>query len=112
MTYQCFRSQPSGSTVNSLSCRERLWASVLVLKLPQTLCQIGLARPANVTHPAMPTPTSAVSSSLEGHTDAIGSDEYNQTLSEKRAESVRDYLVSSGVNINNVTAGGMGRQIR
>jgi outer membrane protein OmpA-like peptidoglycan-associated protein len=46
---------------------------------------------------------------VEGYTDAIGSDEYNQTLSEKRAESVRDYLVSSGVNMNNVAAAGMGK---
>jgi outer membrane protein OmpA-like peptidoglycan-associated protein len=46
---------------------------------------------------------------VEGYTDAIGSDEYNQTLSEKRAESVRDYLVSSGVNMNNVVAAGMGK---
>ena len=29
---------------------------------------------------------------IEGHTDSIGSDDYNQTLSEKRAESVRGYL--------------------
>src|SRR5438874_7452602 len=29
---------------------------------------------------------------VEGHTDSIGSDEYNQTLSEKRAESVVGYL--------------------
>ena len=33
---------------------------------------------------------------IEGYTDSIGSDEYNQTLSEKRAATVRDYLVSSG----------------
>jgi outer membrane protein OmpA-like peptidoglycan-associated protein len=46
---------------------------------------------------------------VEGYTDAIGSDEYNQTLSEKRAESVRDYLIGSGVNINNVAAAGMGK---
>ena len=46
---------------------------------------------------------------IEGYTDAIGSDEYNQTLSEKRAESVRNYLVSSGVNMNNVAAAGMGK---
>src|SRR5579864_417782 len=39
---------------------------------------------------------------IEGHTDSIGSDEYNQELSEKRAATVRDYLVSSGVSINNV----------
>ncbi|MGA8622566.1 MAG: OmpA family protein [Candidatus Sulfotelmatobacter sp.] len=46
---------------------------------------------------------------IEGYTDSIGSDEYNQTLSEKRAEAVRDYLVSSGVGMNNVAAVGMGK---
>ncbi len=46
---------------------------------------------------------------IEGYTDSIGSDEYNQTLSEKRAESVRDYLVSSGVSMNNVAAEGLGK---
>jgi outer membrane protein OmpA-like peptidoglycan-associated protein len=46
---------------------------------------------------------------IEGYTDAIGSEEYNQTLSEKRAESVRDYLVSSGVSMNNVAAQGLGK---
>jgi outer membrane protein OmpA-like peptidoglycan-associated protein len=46
---------------------------------------------------------------IEGYTDAIGSEEYNQTLSEKRAEAVRDYLVSSGVSMNNVAAQGMGK---
>jgi outer membrane protein OmpA-like peptidoglycan-associated protein len=46
---------------------------------------------------------------IEGYTDSIGSDEYNQTLSEKRAESVRDYIVSSGVTMNNVAAQGMGK---
>jgi outer membrane protein OmpA-like peptidoglycan-associated protein len=46
---------------------------------------------------------------IEGYTDAIGSDEYNQTLSDKRAEAVRDYLVTSGVSMNNVAAHGMGK---
>jgi outer membrane protein OmpA-like peptidoglycan-associated protein len=46
---------------------------------------------------------------IEGHTDSIGSDEYNQTLSEKRATAVRDYLVSSGVSMSNVVARGMGK---
>src|SRR5205823_262524 len=46
---------------------------------------------------------------IEGHTDAIGSDEYNQTLSEKRAESVRGYLVSSGVVPDHVSAIGLGK---
>jgi outer membrane protein OmpA-like peptidoglycan-associated protein len=46
---------------------------------------------------------------IEGHTDAIGSDEYNQTLSEKRADGVRGYLVSSGVVPDHVTAVGLGK---
>ncbi len=46
---------------------------------------------------------------IEGYTDAIGSDEYNQTLSEKRAESVRGYLVSSGVKPDSVSATGLGK---
>ena len=46
---------------------------------------------------------------IEGHTDSVGSDAYNQTLSEKRAASVRDYLLSNNVSINNVIARGFGK---
>jgi len=46
---------------------------------------------------------------IEGHTDSIGSDDYNQTLSEKRADTVRGYLVSSGVVPDHVTAVGLGK---
>jgi outer membrane protein OmpA-like peptidoglycan-associated protein len=45
---------------------------------------------------------------IEGHTDSVGSEAYNQTLSDKRAGSVRDYLVNNGVSINNVIARGLG----
>ena len=45
---------------------------------------------------------------IEGHTDSSGSDEYNQTLSEKRAESVRKELVSKGVLAGRLTAVGYG----
>jgi len=46
---------------------------------------------------------------IEGYTDSIGSDEFNQRLSEKRAATVRDYLVDAGVSINTVFARGMGK---
>ncbi|HSZ61958.1 MAG TPA: OmpA family protein [Terriglobales bacterium] len=46
---------------------------------------------------------------IDGYTDSVGSDEYNQTLSDKRAEAVRDYLVNSGVSMNNVVARGLGK---
>jgi outer membrane protein OmpA-like peptidoglycan-associated protein len=46
---------------------------------------------------------------VEGYTDNIGSDDYNQKLSEQRAEAVRDYLVSQGVAQTSVTAMGYGK---
>jgi outer membrane protein OmpA-like peptidoglycan-associated protein len=46
---------------------------------------------------------------LEGHTDNIGSDEYNQKLSEQRSAAVRDYLVSQGVPSAGLTAIGLGK---
>jgi outer membrane protein OmpA-like peptidoglycan-associated protein len=46
---------------------------------------------------------------VEGHTDSVGGEEYNQRLSEQRAGSVRDYLVQSGISMNNVTAMGFGK---
>jgi outer membrane protein OmpA-like peptidoglycan-associated protein len=46
--------------------------------------------------------------SVEGHTDNIGSDDYNQRLSEQRAGGVRDYLVDQGVTSTRVVAVGFG----
>jgi outer membrane protein OmpA-like peptidoglycan-associated protein len=47
---------------------------------------------------------------VEGYTDNIGSDEYNQKLSEERADGVRDYLVQQSVADANVTAQGYGKR--
>ena len=47
--------------------------------------------------------------SIEGHTDSVGGDEYNQTLSEHRAQAVRDYFVQQGIPSNNVEAHGFGK---
>lgn len=46
--------------------------------------------------------------SLEGHTDSVGSDEYNQRLSEQRAQSVRAYLLQNGIKPELVKAMGFG----
>jgi outer membrane protein OmpA-like peptidoglycan-associated protein len=47
---------------------------------------------------------------VAGHTDAQGDPAYNQWLSLKRAEAVRDYIVAQGVNPNHIGAGGYGGQ--
>jgi len=47
---------------------------------------------------------------VEGHTDSVGSEEYNQRLSEQRAGSVRYYLIKEGITaMNSVPAKGFGK---
>jgi OmpA-OmpF porin, OOP family len=46
---------------------------------------------------------------VTGHTDRIGSQAYNQKLSERRANTVRDYLVSQGVPKDKIETLGMGK---
>jgi outer membrane protein OmpA-like peptidoglycan-associated protein len=46
---------------------------------------------------------------VEGHTDSVGTDDYNQQLSEKRATSVRDYLVQQGIASDAIVASGFGK---
>lgn len=46
---------------------------------------------------------------VEGHTDSVGGDEYNQRLSEQRGSAVRDYLLQQGMAANSVTARGFGK---
>ncbi|MBI3950958.1 MAG: OmpA family protein [Acidobacteria bacterium] len=46
--------------------------------------------------------------SIEGHTDSIGSDAYNQKLSEKRAQSVRNYLTKADIPLTVIEAAGFG----
>ena len=46
---------------------------------------------------------------VTGHTDRIGTQAYNQKLSERRADAVRDYLVSKGVAKDKIETLGMGK---
>jgi len=51
-----------------------------------------------------------VSVTVEGHTDSIGPDEYNQGLSERRANAVKAYLTTRGVNASRLDAVGKGER--
>lgn len=46
---------------------------------------------------------------VEGHTDSVGSDTMNQTLSESRAKAVREYLLSQGVPADTIVSRGFGK---
>jgi outer membrane protein OmpA-like peptidoglycan-associated protein len=45
---------------------------------------------------------------IEGYTDSVGSEDYNQALSQRRADSVRSYLVRQGIGSGRLTASGLG----
>jgi outer membrane protein OmpA-like peptidoglycan-associated protein len=45
---------------------------------------------------------------VEGHTDNVGGDDYNQQLSEQRGRAVRDYLTQQGLPMTSVTSKGLG----
>lgn len=47
---------------------------------------------------------------IEGHTDSKGSDKYNKTLSQKRVNSVRDYLVKTGIASDRLEPVGWGEE--
>jgi outer membrane protein OmpA-like peptidoglycan-associated protein len=46
---------------------------------------------------------------VEGHTDSVGTDEFNQELSGRRADAVRDYLAQEGVPVSAMSAKGFGK---
>ncbi|MDP9230263.1 MAG: OmpA family protein [Bacteroidota bacterium] len=47
---------------------------------------------------------------IDGHTDNVGNDAFNQTLSENRANAVKSYFVSKGISESRITATGYGEQ--
>jgi outer membrane protein OmpA-like peptidoglycan-associated protein len=66
--------------------------------------QISLAKVAGILE-AYP----GLKVQVEGYTDSVGSDDYNQKLSENRAAAVKDFLVSQGVQPNSITSAGFGK---
>jgi OOP family OmpA-OmpF porin len=50
----------------------------------------------------------SISLSIEGHTDSVGSDAYNQKLSERRAQAVADFLISRGIPASRLSVVGHG----
>jgi outer membrane protein OmpA-like peptidoglycan-associated protein len=47
---------------------------------------------------------------IEGYTDSVGSEDYNQGLSERRADSVKSYLVGEGIGTTRLSASGKGER--
>ncbi|MCJ0764600.1 OmpA family protein [Variovorax terrae] len=63
---------------------------------------------ANLAQALQSSELSASKFVIEGHTDAKGRADYNQRLSQQRADAVRDYLAQQGVAVVRLTAAGKG----
>lgn len=50
----------------------------------------------------------AMNLAIDGHTDNVGTDEYNQTLSDNRANAVKEYFISKGISESRITSAGHG----
>ncbi len=96
---------PPGATVDEVGCMKQLVlnniefvvdSSELTMDAKSTLDQVADAIKARPDIKSM---------SVIGHTDSTGSDAYNQSLSEKRAAAVADYLRSAGANCRFVSSG-------
>jgi outer membrane protein OmpA-like peptidoglycan-associated protein len=89
----------------------------VVVNLPDVLFQFGKADLTGDARAKVQSISEVLNSqaqgrrvSVEGHTDSIGSDAYNQRLSEQRAGSVAGALESDGVSSQRVTAKGYGKR--
>ncbi|MDX1464516.1 MAG: OmpA family protein [Halomonas sp.] len=98
---------PAGAEVNALGCEENLVlrdvnfefdSATLTMGAEQILDGVAEKLRANKN----------VRVRIEGHTDAVGSDAYNQDLSQRRADSVADYLASQGVSRDRMRTIGYG----
>lgn len=102
---------PPGVKVNQLGCPER---KAIILKgvnfafnsaelIPESLTILDGVAEILSKHPDLKV-------TIAGHTDSVGTADYNKKLSQRRAESVRNYLTSRGVNAANLTAVGFGEE--
>ena len=102
---------PPGVKVNQLGCPER---EPIILKgvnftfdsaelTQQSFAILDSAAKILTKHPDLKV-------RIAGHTDSMGTAAYNKKLSQRRAESVMNYLISRGVNRANLTAVGFGEE--
>ncbi|EPC04322.1 flagellar motor protein MotB [Litchfieldella anticariensis FP35 = DSM 16096] len=100
---------PAGAEVNALGCTESLILRDVNFEFdsakltPQAETVLDEVAERLVANPN-------VRVSIDGHTDSVGSAAYNQDLSQRRAQSVVDYLESRGVEQHRMRAQGFGEE--
>lgn len=100
---------PKGFRVDSTGCI--IEQTVVLRAVNFVLDKYELTDPAKATLDevaAIFVSQPALSLQIGGHTDSSGSDQYNQKLSQRRADAVRTYLISKGVDASHMVAKGYG----
>lgn len=100
---------PAGVAVNALGCPESLVLRDVNFEFDSAQLTANAQQVLNgVAERLVNNPDVRVS--IEGHTDSRGAAEYNQNLSQRRAESVAAYLAQRGVEANRMRAVGYGEE--
>ncbi len=101
---------PSGSTVDAQGCAQKIVLSNLnFASNSSTLNAESRAVLDKIANSILANPT-VKRITVTGHSDDRGAAAYNKTLSERRAKSVADYLVTKGLDGNMVSSNGMGEE--
>lgn len=100
---------PAGAEVNSLGCEEDLVLRDVNFEFDSAkLTSSAEAILDGVSQKLMTNDTLRIR--LEGHTDSVGPAAYNKDLSQRRADSVKSYLVNKGFSGSNITTIGYGEE--
>ncbi|MBB3182694.1 OOP family OmpA-OmpF porin [Halomonas fontilapidosi] len=98
---------PAGAEVNALGCVEDLVLRDVNFEFDSATLTMGAEQILDgVAQKLRANPNVRVR--IEGHTDAVGSESYNQDLSQARADSVADYLAGQGVDMERMRTIGYG----
>lgn len=100
---------PAGAEVNSLGCVDDLVLEDVNFEFDSAKLTMGAESIlADVAEKLAANPEARVR--LEGHTDSVGSDSYNKELSQERANSVKAFLASEGIDTERMRAIGYGEE--
>ncbi len=100
---------PAGAAVNALGCQAAAVLEGVLFKLNSAELTDASKTKLN-ENAAKLNYSKGVSIEISGHTDSTGSAAYNKSLSQRRAESVLNYLVNQGVSRDDLTAVGYGEE--
>ncbi len=99
---------PAGAKVDSDGCAEQIILQNVKFKLNSRELTADSKATLDKVATSLKNRSDISGIQVIGHTDSTGAAAYNQSLSEKRAQAVSDYLVSQGVDAQQLSSKGMG----